>query len=81
MLENLQKKPKNVRHNWALGISIFVTFIILSVWLSTFSLNIGNQDTALKENTEYSRYGSTASIYFNIKKGITETFSLATDLF
>lgn len=82
MFENLQNKPEKVRRKWALGMSLAITLIILSVWLSTLSITTEGPNPLLKNNSSgHERYGSFAGIYFNIKKGITETVSLIPDLF
>jgi len=79
MLENLEylrKKPESVRRKYALFGSIFITVVILFIWVSTFSIDIKRAPSLIQKNHDpEERYGSLASVYFNIKKGVSETIS------
>lgn len=81
MFGDLQNKPEKVRQKWALGISLFITLIVLTVWLSTLSIQVENTTIFSTNTSEHARYGSFAHLYFNVKKGVVETVSLVADLF
>jgi hypothetical protein len=74
-LKHIQEKPKSVRKKYALSISIFVTVVVMLIWVSTLSIDVKSSPVFIQRtNDPEERYGNLASIYFNIKKGIEETF-------
>lgn len=73
MLEELRKKPKAVRAQYAFWIAFLVTGAIAAVWLLSLSVRLDGTSTIPEEAKEHS--GAFSQFYDEATANLTEIFS------